>query len=231
MTGFLLHALLVWSDQLTFSFAQSPLANLENHASEGYASWYGPNFAGRQTANGEIFDPSQLTAAHKTLPFGSYIKVNNLDNGMSVTVRINDRGPFKPGRIIDLSRYAAEIIDMIGPGTARVGLELIDPYAQQPSQVVTPSVADETVVEPATVAAAVQVSVAESFRVATDLSLSNFDVVTERYPVGKLLLLSGQSSVMVRVVSNQMPRSSGVDFFVSSEAFNFLGDSVSLLDR
>jgi rare lipoprotein A len=91
----------------------------------GIASWYGPGFAGRRTANGEIFDPSEMTAAHKELPFNSLVTVTNLDNGRSVVVRINDRGPFKPGRIIDLSRAGAEAIGMIGSGTAQVKVEVI----------------------------------------------------------------------------------------------------------
>lgn len=91
----------------------------------GMASWYGPGFAGRLTANGEVFDPSQLTAAHKSLPFNSLVRVVNEANGMAVVVRINDRGPFKPGRIIDLSRASAEAIGMIGTGVARVRLELL----------------------------------------------------------------------------------------------------------
>lgn len=91
----------------------------------GMASWYGPGFAGRLTANGEVFDPSQLTAAHKSLPFNSLVRVVNEANGMAVVVRINDRGPFKPGRIIDLSRASAEAIGMIGTGVARVHLELL----------------------------------------------------------------------------------------------------------
>lgn len=90
---------------------------------EGAASWYGPNFAGRPTANGEIFDPARLTAAHRTLPFGTRVHVTNLDNGRTVTVRINDRGPFAHGRIIDLSRAAAEAVDLIATGLARVRLE------------------------------------------------------------------------------------------------------------
>jgi rare lipoprotein A len=90
---------------------------------EGAASWYGPNFAGRPTANGEIFDPDRLTAAHRTLPFGTRVHVTNLENGRTVTVRINDRGPFAHGRIIDLSRAAAEAVDLIATGLARVRLE------------------------------------------------------------------------------------------------------------
>jgi rare lipoprotein A len=96
---------------------------------EGYASWYGPKFHGRRTANGEIYNMHKLTAAHKTLPFGIYVLVTNLDNGATVVVRINDRGPFVKGRIIDLSRAAAERIDMIRMGTARVKIERYDPSA------------------------------------------------------------------------------------------------------
>lgn len=88
----------------------------------GIASWYGPGFHGNLTASGEPYDMDALTAAHKTLPFGTVVEVRNLDNGRSVRVKINDRGPFVRGRVIDLSREAARRIDMIGPGTARVEL-------------------------------------------------------------------------------------------------------------
>lgn len=93
---------------------------------EGRASWYGPNFHGKLTANGERYDMRKLTAAHRTLPFNTILKVKNLDNGQEVMVRINDRGPFAKNRIIDLSRAAAKKIDMIGSGTARVALMLMD---------------------------------------------------------------------------------------------------------
>ncbi|MCZ6726147.1 MAG: septal ring lytic transglycosylase RlpA family protein [Acidobacteria bacterium] len=88
----------------------------------GQASWYGPGFDGRKTASGERYDMNAMTAAHKELPFGTRVEVRNLDNGQRTWVRINDRGPFVRGRIIDLSRAAAEAIAMIGPGTARVEL-------------------------------------------------------------------------------------------------------------
>jgi rare lipoprotein A len=94
---------------------------------EGDASWYGPNFVGRPTASGETFDPRMLTAAHRTLPFGTRVRVTHLDNGRSVTVRINDRGPFAHGRIIDLSRAAAEAIGLIEQGLGRVRLEAAGP--------------------------------------------------------------------------------------------------------
>lgn len=91
----------------------------------GIASWYGPGFHGNRTANGEVYDQMAMTAAHKELPFDTVVEVHNLDNGAKVRVRINDRGPFIRGRIIDLSRAAAEKIHMIGPGTARVRIRAI----------------------------------------------------------------------------------------------------------
>ena len=86
----------------------------------GIASWYGPGFHGRRTASGEFYNMYDLTAAHKTLPLGTYVKVINLENGKSVIVRINDRGPFVPGRIIDLSYSAAKRLGMVKKGTAKV---------------------------------------------------------------------------------------------------------------
>ena len=92
---------------------------------EGRASYYGRRFAGRQTASGERFNPSAYTAAHRTLPFGSRIRVTNLHNDREVVVRINDRGPYAHGRIIDLSRAAAQALGFIHAGTAAVRLELL----------------------------------------------------------------------------------------------------------
>ena len=91
----------------------------------GKASWYGGKFQGRLTANGEIFDTHKLSAAHKTLPFNTVVRVTNLDNGKSVVIRINDRGPFVEGRIIDLSQAAAKELDMVNTGVANVGLEIV----------------------------------------------------------------------------------------------------------
>jgi rare lipoprotein A len=86
----------------------------------GIASWYGRRFMGKKTASGEIFDPEKMTAAHRRLPMGTIIKVTNLKNGREIVVRINDRGPYIPGRIIDLSRAAARQMDMIKRGLAPV---------------------------------------------------------------------------------------------------------------
>ena len=98
---------------------------LVNRAEVGVASWYGHPYHGRAAASGEIYDMEQFTAAHRTLPFGTLVRVVNLDNEKSVDVRINDRGPFAGDRIIDLSHAAARAIDLIGPGTARVRLEVM----------------------------------------------------------------------------------------------------------
>jgi rare lipoprotein A len=94
-------------------------------AEVGYASWYGDPYHGRRAANGEIYDKNQMTAAHRTLPFETMVKVTNLENNRSTQVRITDRGPFVEGRVIDLSFAAASQIAMIGPGTALVRLEVL----------------------------------------------------------------------------------------------------------
>lgn len=91
----------------------------------GEASFYGPGFAGRPTANGERFNPAEMTAAHRTLPFGSKLRVTNTRNGKTVVVRVNDRGPYAHNRVLDLSQGAAERIGMISSGTANVKIELI----------------------------------------------------------------------------------------------------------
>jgi len=91
----------------------------------GIASWYGHPYHGRAAADGEIYDMETMVAAHRTLPFGTRVRVVDLDNGRTVDVRIIDRGPFVAGRIVDLSHAAAEAIDMVGPGLARVRLDIL----------------------------------------------------------------------------------------------------------
>ena len=91
-------------------------------AEEGNASWYGPGLYGRRTASGEMLRPGELTAAHRTLPFGTCLRVTNLGNGRVVEVRVNDRGPFVDDRILDLSEAAASALGMRGRGVARVRL-------------------------------------------------------------------------------------------------------------
>src|SRR5262249_6016626 len=99
-----------------------------NHVETGVASWYGPGFHGKSTANGERYDQSERTAAHRTLQMPSIVRVTNLDNGRSTVVRVNDRGPFARSRVIDLSRAAADELDIVRNGTARVRLDQL--YAE-----------------------------------------------------------------------------------------------------
>jgi rare lipoprotein A len=108
----------------------APMSSMETGwQQEGEASWYGPGFHGRRTASGEVYDMEAMTAAHRELPFGSRIRVVNLDNGLETRVRINDRGPFARGRVLDLSRAAARTLDMLGSGTARVRIEVEESVA------------------------------------------------------------------------------------------------------
>ncbi len=97
----------------------------------GIASWYGPDFHGKVTANGEDYDMNALTAAHRTLPMPSFVRVTNLDNGRSLVVRVNDRGPYLRGRIIDLSRRAAQLLGFIDVGTARVRVQIMPEESRQ----------------------------------------------------------------------------------------------------
>ena len=189
---------------LTEQVAAVTAPRAQKFVAEGNASWYGPNFAGRLTANGEIFDPSQLTAAHKTLAFDSIVKVTNLNNGLSVIVRINDRGPFKPNRIIDLSRAAAEKIGMISSGIAAVRIESITAEEDQ------------------------------SLIAAIDPNLSGYSVATSAYPLGALLLLNSSltsAPVMVRVVSTVLPEKRNADLLVSEELYASVGAQVTVIEE
>jgi len=101
------------------------------YAETGIASWYGPGFDGEKTANGETYDQMELTAAHRTLPLPSMVRVTNLENGRAIAVRINDRGPFKSGRIIDLSLRAAQLLGIVDNGTAKVRVEIMPDESRQ----------------------------------------------------------------------------------------------------
>ncbi|WP_307832617.1 septal ring lytic transglycosylase RlpA family protein [Azospirillum argentinense] len=96
-----------------------------SYSETGIASWYGPGFHQKVTANGEVYDQNELTAAHKTLPMPSLVRVTNLDNGRSLVVRINDRGPYANGRIIDMSRRGAQLLGFEGTGTAKVRVQIL----------------------------------------------------------------------------------------------------------
>ena len=103
-----------------------PVGSRGGASQSGIASWYGPGFHGKATASGVIYNQHDLTAAHQTLPLGTRVLVTNLDNGKSVEVLINDRGPFAKGRILDLSFAAGDTLGMIGPGTIPVRIEVVD---------------------------------------------------------------------------------------------------------
>ncbi len=113
------------SDQQNKKTIARESSNQTSEAITGIASFYADKFHGRKTASGDIFDQKQFTAAHRTYPFGAIIKVTHLGNGRSVQVRINDRGPFVKGRIIDLSLAAAKALDMVKAGKAEVELTII----------------------------------------------------------------------------------------------------------
>lgn len=102
-----------------------PILTAEEFTEQGIASWYGKDFHGRKTSNGEIYDMYAMTAAHKTLPMNVYLQVTNLENGRSTVVRVNDRGPFVKSRILDLSYSAANQLGVVGPGTAPVRIEAL----------------------------------------------------------------------------------------------------------
>lgn len=102
-----------------------PLGSAEGYSETGVASWYGSDFHGKKTANGERYDMYRMTAAHRILPMNTQVTVHNLDNGRTTTVRVNDRGPFVNNRVIDLSYAAAKELGVVGPGTARVYLQTV----------------------------------------------------------------------------------------------------------
>jgi rare lipoprotein A len=108
----------------------------EGFVQRGIASWYGTKFHGRQTSSGEIYNMHDMTAAHKTLPIPVYVHVRNLDNGRTAIVKVNDRGPFIDGRIIDLSYAAARKLGVDGPGTANVEISVIEQGQTEPTRVV-----------------------------------------------------------------------------------------------
>lgn len=107
--------------------AETPAPGAVQHQLTGIASYYAEEFHGRPTASGEVYDMHALTAAHRTLPFHTLLKVTNLDNGMTTVVRVNDRGPFKDNRVIDLSLEAAKKVGLIPNGTGPVELEILPP--------------------------------------------------------------------------------------------------------
>ncbi|MEO0420753.1 MAG: septal ring lytic transglycosylase RlpA family protein [Pseudomonadota bacterium] len=118
------------------------MTQASDYRERGVASWYGSKFHGRPTASGEIYDMYALSAAHKTLPIPTYVRVRNLANGRAIVVRVNDRGPFVKNRLIDLSYEAARRLELIGPGTGLVEVQVVPPPAEPPAP--APTVAATT---------------------------------------------------------------------------------------
>ena len=185
--------------------AQNIAASTDVFKQEGIASWYGREFEGRPTASGEIFDSSQLTAAHPSLPFGTRLIVTNQHNNKSVTVRVNDRGPFVPARIIDVSRAAAEKLDMIVTGTAPVSIVSIDRIiittpavgAQMAPQSISPA--------PQSIPPAPQAT-ATPVRTVTPAPVQEFAPVSQTAPVQPVAAAPAQTPVYItQPVVVQMP--------------------------
>jgi rare lipoprotein A len=124
------------SSYVVFGKRYYVLDSSDGFVQRGIASWYGTKFHGRSTSSGEIYNMHAMTAAHKTLPIPVYVHVKNLDNGRSMVVRVNDRGPFVSGRIIDLSYAAAKKLGVDGPGTANVEISTLGPGQARPTSVV-----------------------------------------------------------------------------------------------
>jgi len=126
------------SSYVVFGRRYFVMDNAHGFVERGVASWYGKKFHGRKTSSGEPYDMHSMTAAHKTLPLPTYVRVENLNNGRSVVVKVNDRGPFVNDRIIDLSFAAAEKLGIVGPGIARVEISVVDSgTSSSPTQQVT----------------------------------------------------------------------------------------------
>ncbi|MBU1003471.1 MAG: septal ring lytic transglycosylase RlpA family protein [Proteobacteria bacterium] len=112
-----------------------PLSSADGYVQTGLASWYGDDFHGKKTANGEIYDMHAMTCAHKVLPMNTYVRITNRDNGKAATLRVNDRGPFVGSRIVDLSYAGAKALGVVGPGTAPVRLEAVGVAGSQTTSV------------------------------------------------------------------------------------------------
>lgn len=186
-----------------------PYTKAHGYEERGLASWYGPKFHGRLTSNGEVYDMEKMTGAHKLLPMNTWVEVNNLANGKKAVVRINDRGPFVDGRIIDLSKAAARQLGVLGPGTAPVVIRALGqrlpgaapPRADEPTAVVK--------LGPLTVQVGAFTQESNAYRLAAalrtryqDVSVVDYnrgDMVFRRVRVGKLESLDQAEKLKARL--------------------------------
>lgn len=168
-------------------FAQTS-GSIKEYSETGYASWYGPGFNGRRTASGEVFNTNNLTAAHKYLPFNTLLKVTNLDNGKFTVVRINDRGPYVHGRIIDLSYAAKKELEM--GGLARVEIQIYTPESENENE----SLAENNLFEDVIPSKArIFVEYNKEISESTDFTQGNFKNVLNTFKRVKLLVVEDNS--------------------------------------
>ncbi len=194
----------------------------------GVASWYGPGFHGRRTANGERFDQNALTAAHPTLPMPSAVRVTNLENGRSLVLRVNDRGPFARGRIIDVSRAAADKLGFRGAGTAKVRVEILGDESRRLKLAALNSPAGRAdQVQIAAAPARDAVTVEELPDIAgqpanqAGPAVAAADPAPRREPVTAPVLPTSVQTVPV----------GGADIFVQAGAFSDFGNALRMRDR
>jgi rare lipoprotein A len=191
-----------------------------DYASQGYASWYGPGFHNRLTANGEVFDAWEMTAAHLTLPFDTRVIVTNLDNGKQVLVRINDRGPYINNRIIDLSQGAAEELGMLRRGVAPVRVEVLEVREVNASE-------QDNQQALADAQASAQDIDRASYQTTMVEHLEGYSVASSEHQAGELLLLRSDAydALIIVRVAEQMTLE-GSDLLVSDLLYQKLGGQV-----
>jgi len=194
----------------------------------GIASWYGPTFYGKSTANGETYDGNSLTAAHRTLPMPVNVRVTNLDNGKSIIVRVNDRGPYARGRIIDLSRRAAELLDVVQTGTAKVRVTYLNRADAEgggpPPAVTPPEIASALPAVPAAKVASSTLSAVPGAPVAPPVKQS---VMPAPVPLPPVQVAANQPSDQVVLE----PVSAATHLYVQAGAFSKLDNAKVLLSK
>lgn len=170
-----------------FGRSYQPYTQAHGYEERGLASWYGPKFHGRLTSNGEVYDMEKMTAAHKLLPFGTWVEVVNQANGKKAVVRINDRGPFVDGRIIDLSKAAARKLGVVGPGTASVLIRALG--KRPPGSLPPPADAPTAVIKlgPFTVQVGAFTQESNAWRLAAMLRTRHQDVSVKEYNRGDMV--------------------------------------------
>jgi len=194
----------------------------------GIASWYGPTFYGKSTANGETYDGNALTAAHRTLPMPVNVRVTNLDNGKSIIVRVNDRGPYARGRIIDLSRHAAELLDVVQTGTAKVRVTYLSRADMEgggpPPAITPPEIASALPAVPAAKVDSSTLGAVPGAPVAPPVKQS---VMPTPVPLPPVQVAANQPSEQVI----QEPVSAATHLYVQVGAFSKLDNAKTLLSK